>query len=98
MHGDNGNGHLSLKKQRRLITSLVRAKRNGEWDQDAADTIGHYMQDRQISRMAIGGVYAELERDALYVAEVPIHEYGLAGRLYIDDPARARDALSDVPF
>ena len=84
MSGDDYLPHLSLKQQHELIKTLVRSSRRGEWDQDAANTLGEYMHEHGIRSMALRGYYAEAVDHSLYVTEMPVEEYGLAAVLHIE--------------
>lgn len=68
---------LSLKEQHELIKRLVKDKKKGKWNQEAANKLGNYMISNKIQSLALRGYYAEISQKGLYVQETPVEEYGI---------------------
>jgi hypothetical protein len=84
VNGDNGNGHLTLKRQWELMRAIEKGKRKGYWDQEAADTLGNYMLDNEIRRLTLRGYAAEISDAGLFVEEASFKRYGLTAYLHIE--------------
>jgi hypothetical protein len=92
--GQNGNGHLTLKRQWELMRAIEKGKRKGYWDQEAADTLGNYMLDNEIRRLTLRGYAAEISDAGLFVEEVSFKQYGIAAYLHME---YVRDGLGASP-